>query len=65
MTENEMQEVLNGSRSKMQPVDTELSDDLPDHSSDQPLWMWFALAAALLLIGETILSVHSRLSTHV
>ncbi len=64
MTKNEIQEVLNGSRSQTQLEDTELSEVLPDHSSDQPLWMWFALAAALLLIGETMLSAHSRLSTH-
>jgi len=64
MTKNEILEVLNGSRSQTQLEDTELSEVLPDHSSDQPLWMWFALAAALLLIGETMLSAHPRLSTN-
>ena len=64
MTMNEIIEALNGSRSEIELADNELSDTLPDHSPDQPLWMWFALAAAVLLIGETMLSAYSRLSSH-
>lgn len=56
LSEHEVFESLNGSRSSSESLENELS--LPVHTlaNHQSLWMWFALASGVLLIVETMLS---------
>lgn len=56
ISKEELMEALNGSRGVSLSPDLSLSGLGPDHSRDQPLWMWFALAAGVLLIVENMIS---------